>query len=289
MTDDIDKLGPWSLQKLQLLEKYLRAYAIILNRAKSKGIRKIHYIDAFAGSVTPMDRETQQYIDGSPRVALQIKPSFDKFWFIDIKPTRLNKLLSLKTEFPNKNIEVKRGNCNDILTKKILPLLPYESFERAFVFIDPYGLHADWETIEALAARKTCDILVNFSLSPINRLLPKNCSRPDLQKTNSISRVFGNDDWVSKVYSSDWCCLPGMPESTERMANPAIIVAKAYLERIKEIYPHISRAALLRNTKGSPLYILFLASHHKEGAKIANEIIDKQGLEILPPQPLHVR
>ena len=76
----VDEVGSWSRKKLKLLSEYVIAYTSIMN---SPSVRKwctgCYYIDAFAGSVTPWDKEMQQYIDGSPRVALNTSPGFDGY------------------------------------------------------------------------------------------------------------------------------------------------------------------------------------------------------------------
>ena len=61
-----DIIGRWSEEKLDLFEKYLRAYAAIMNRQKQRWLKAYHYIDAFAGSGKPKARDEERYIDGSP-------------------------------------------------------------------------------------------------------------------------------------------------------------------------------------------------------------------------------
>ena len=102
----VDEIGPWSRKKLELLSEYLVAYTSIMNTPKvRKWCTGCFYIDAFAGSVTPWDREMQEYIDGSPRVALKTDPCFDGYDFMEIKQGRFtNNLVPLREEFPEKEI-----------------------------------------------------------------------------------------------------------------------------------------------------------------------------------------
>lgn len=69
-----DVIGHWSVEKLGLLRKYLSAYVGILK--SQPWCRGYEYIDAFAGTGKPKSKEEQRYIDGSPRVALSLRPPF---------------------------------------------------------------------------------------------------------------------------------------------------------------------------------------------------------------------
>jgi three-Cys-motif partner protein len=55
-----DIIGKWSEEKLDLLEKYLKAYSVIMNRQKETWLRAYYYIDAFAGSVRPKAKDDEQ-------------------------------------------------------------------------------------------------------------------------------------------------------------------------------------------------------------------------------------
>jgi three-Cys-motif partner protein len=102
-----DIIGKWSEEKLDLLEKYLKAYSVIMNRQKETWLRAYYYIDAFAGSVRPKAKDDEQrYIEGSPLRALQTVPGFDGYWFIDVSPQRIERVQSLREEFPDSNIAV---------------------------------------------------------------------------------------------------------------------------------------------------------------------------------------
>jgi three-Cys-motif partner protein len=146
-----DIIGRWSEEKLDLLAKYLKAYSVIMNEQKKSWLRAYYYIDAFAGSVRPRAKEDEQrYIDGSPLRALQTEPQFDAYWFVDVSPQRVERVQRLREEFPDRAIDVRQGNCNDVLCNEIVPQISYASRQRAFVFLDPYGLQVDWETVEKL-------------------------------------------------------------------------------------------------------------------------------------------
>lgn len=71
----LDQIGSWSREKLDMLEQYLAAYVNILSTERGKEYcSDFHYIDAFAGATEHIDKDTGEYIDGSPRVALKSHP-----------------------------------------------------------------------------------------------------------------------------------------------------------------------------------------------------------------------
>lgn len=85
--------GDWTEEKLERVRKYLVAYATIMNKQKFR----FAYIDAFAGTgyraveheetalakafPEVFEQETRHFLDGSARIALQVRPRFDKVHF----------------------------------------------------------------------------------------------------------------------------------------------------------------------------------------------------------------
>jgi|SRR3989304_4037807 len=85
--------GSWTDEKLERVRKYLVAYAKIMNKQRFR----FAYIDAFAGTGYRAtknnadqdglkfpefsDKETKEFLEGSVRIALKIKPRFTKYFF----------------------------------------------------------------------------------------------------------------------------------------------------------------------------------------------------------------
>lgn len=275
-----DIIGRWSEEKLDLLAKYLKAYSVIMNEQKKSWLRAYYYIDAFAGSVRPRaQKDEQRYIDGSPLRALQTEPQFDGYWFVDVSPRRVERVQRLRAEFSNCVIDVRQGNCNEVLCNEIVPQLPYSSKQRAFVFLDPYGLQVDWETVRELANTRTCDIFVNFSVMGVTRLLPRD-QNPEPEVVEQLSKVMGSTNWITEIYREppgiqlDLFGNPTEPTSS-RDTIQAEWLASLYTEQLQSLFPHVSRPVLMRNSTNSVLYALCLASHKQTAIKITNEIFNR--------------
>lgn len=275
-----DIIGRWSEEKLDLLSKYLEAYSVIMNEQKKSWLKAYYYIDAFAGSIKPRAKEDEQrYIDGSPLRALRTEPKFDGYWFVDISSRRIERVQELREEFPDCLIDIRQGNCNEILCNEIVPKLSYSSKQRAFVFLDPYGLQVDWETVRELANTKTCDVFVNFSVMGVTRLLPRD-QNPELEVVEQLSKVMGSTNWITQIYREP----PGI--QLDIFGNPtgaissrdtiqAEWLASLYTEQLQSLFQYVSNPVLMRNSTKSALYSLCLASHNKTAVRITNDIFKR--------------
>lgn len=289
----LDAIGAWSEEKLELLRRYLVAYTNIMALQKKKWLKNFSYVDAFAGSVTPErkkvkgqdanlllpgfddeeDEAAVQYVDGSPLVALKTKPSFDGYYFNDINQARIQeKIAPLMEQYPNKKIYVECGDCNDFLLNKIIPRFPKDSYKRAFVFIDPYGLQVQWETIKALGETETFDIFINFPVHGITRQLRDQPPSPEMRKL--INSIMGDDKWYDIVYSSYEMSLLGSPLIV-RNKSVAEDLAFMYSSNLKRCFEHVSPPRIMRQQTSSPLYALILASHAGLAVKKMNEIFTR--------------
>lgn len=275
-----DIIGRWSEEKLDLLAKYLKAYSVIMSEQKKSWLRAYYYIDAFAGSVRPRAKEDEQrYIDGSPLRALQTEPRFDGYWFIDVSSRRIERVQGLREEFPDCVIDVRQGNCNEVLCNEVAPQLTYSSKQRAFVFLDPYGLQVNWETVRGLANTKTCDIFVNFSVMGVTRLLPRD-QNPEPVVVEQLNEVMGSTDWITQIYQEplgtqlDLFGSPAEPTSS-RDTIQAEWLASLYTEQLRSLFPHVSKPVLMRNSTNSVLYALCLASHNQTAIRITNDIFNR--------------
>ena len=86
-----DEIGYWSELKLEIIREYAAAYSRIL---KSRADLSHVYVDAFSGAGKHKKKGTGEFIDGSPLVALGVKPDFDEYHFIDLESDKVDFLQS---------------------------------------------------------------------------------------------------------------------------------------------------------------------------------------------------
>lgn len=269
---ELDEVGRWTKDKLEKLQKYLRAYTTILKSETQAWCAGVHYIDAFAGTGVVRDRDRpDELLNGSPRRAVKVEPPFDRLMFIEKDSARCNALRGLMDEFPDRDIQVYEGDCNEVL-HGIFDTIPQN--ERAFLLLDPYNLGVDWETIEAAANagnHKTIELFINFSI--FDALLNMVRKRPELIDSEQAARltgVWGNESWKQQVFAPERTLFGKTLSKRDRGAER---LSTGFRQRLRTVYKHVSKPAMMKNSKGRAIYALMLASHAPVAQKIAEDIL----------------
>ena len=260
--------GFWTLDKLNLLEKYLGSYTTAL---KNQDFQLV-YIDAFAGSGSVYIGEDSVH-DGSALRALRvIDKAFDELVFIEINQDYCGELEKLKQTYSNRNISIHQGDANDYL--QTLP--PYlQSNVRGVLFLDPFGTQVDFETMRAVARCKVLDTWFMFSLQGVQRMLPLQ-KFPLVGMYPNLTRIFGTDQWLS-VYNDLHMVqtdFEGQPEYTEgRPKNVG-----GFLDLYKSLLRCEFGERLLDdsyrfvNSKNAPLFELIFCAGNPAGKSTAHRI-----------------
>lgn len=294
MNDQIGSVGPWAREKLDLLGSYLVEYAKILRKQNFRGYV---YIDAFAGAgihhvrnqkparddllqlqlfdTTHLqdDSEYQEFISGSPRVALELPYEFTYYVFVDTDPQRIQELESLKREFPSKPIRIHRKNCNEYLRELLIdPRINWKEW-RAVVFLDPFGMQVPWSTIESLAQTNSIEIIVNFPVGmAIQRLLRKDGTFTTQQRWK-LDEYFGSEAWYEILYKPQPDLFGEPIEKIE--ASGKSLVDWYCSSRLRSCFKFVTKARLIRNSRRGHLYYLIHAGPNETGHRIANHILGK--------------
>lgn len=276
--------GAWTDEKLRVLAGYLSAYTTALqNTSLSKG-----YIDAFAGSgyrdsqagtsLFPdlADQESQALLDGSARIALKTEPKFDGFVFIESHRGRRTELEALRTEFPDlqERIQIRGGDANTQLQE--ICQLPWKR-RRAVLFLDPYGMQVEWNTIAAVAATKAIDMWLLFPLGiGVNRLLTRSGEIPPAWQER-LNLLLGTEDWYDDFYRLETHTnLFG--DDVSRVVRASVeTIGRYFNDRLQSVFSAVApKPRVLRNSRGSPLYLLCFAAGNEKGAPIAVRIAQSQ-------------
>jgi three-Cys-motif partner protein len=278
--------GDWTTDKLERVRKYLCAYTTIFTRNPKAQYFTTIYVDAFAGTghrVDPerpkpaggffkaeADPETEAYKSGSARIALEVQPPFDQFVFIERDAARAAELEQLVAQFAPKRdaVQIVPGEANEFLLKWCAKT--DWGRHRAVVFLDPYGMQVDWQTLEALAKTKAIDLWLLFPLGvAVNRLLTRNAPPPTAW-ADALTRIFGTPEWQPAFYPKHVeATLFGVVSVRRKDVNWDKI-GKFFVARLKTTFCNVASNPLpLRNSTNTPIYLLCFAAGNPRGAPTA--------------------
>ncbi|RYE48305.1 MAG: three-Cys-motif partner protein TcmP [Hyphomicrobiales bacterium] len=297
--DDDHEFGSLEITdvKLQLIEKYLKAYITAL-RGKFKSI---WYIDAFAGTGTWNVRfparegdafgaePTPERVEkrrGSATIALETVPHFDALIFIDERKRHVDALNAIRDRNPSRNIRVVRGDANTIVQKACRSYKNWDD-TRAVLFLDPYGMSVSWETLEAIAATRAIDVWYLFSLEGLFRNAAHDIDDVDEHKAAALTRMCGSDAWRTELYSraefGPVDLFTGEPDlPTRRTANVAAL-EQWFTGRLRTIFPLVLEPYALPVAKRPQRFSLYLALANDEpkamglAKKIGDQIMAAAG------------
>ncbi|RMH38587.1 MAG: three-Cys-motif partner protein TcmP [Gammaproteobacteria bacterium] len=290
--------GPWTEEKLDAFQKYVRAYLTIMRKRKNF---KTLYFDGFAGSGARSDEaderpapfplfedlsislEEQHLYRGAAERVLALGGEgllFDYYYFIDADRQALKQLEQrLEERFPSLKPRMifRASDCNEQL-KNLGSALKRDRQLAALVFLDPFGMQISWEAIESLKnTRSDVWILIPTGLA-INRLLDR---KGELRHLPGLERFFGmNEEQIRNRFyrKRQELSLFGETATAWQKVGGAIeIIANTYIEQMKTIWKHvIPKPLVLRNSRGTPIFHFVFASNNPTALKIAKDIVGKK-------------
>jgi three-Cys-motif partner protein len=270
MKKNFDEIGYWSEIKLDIVKEYAKAYSTIMSSEKQKSFYHI-YIDGFSGAGKHFSKTSQDFVPGSPLNALLIKPPFREYHLIDLDGDKIGELKKIVGE--RQDVNIYKGDCNEILLNDIFPKVRYKDFRRGLCLLDPYGLHLNWEVIRTAGQLRTIDMFLNFPIMDMNRNTlwrePEKVNQKNIERMNCF---WGDESWKGVAYQPQRN-LFGFAE--EKTSNEDI--AKAFQERLKEVagFLKVPSPLPMYNSKGAVVYYLFFASQKPVAQKIVTDIFKK--------------
>ena len=181
--------------KLSMVAGYLQAFtAALQNKPYPTKPFKLWYIDAFAGTgertvklaakeADLLHESQEERIEarrGSAQIAIDTVPAFNRLIFMERKKKHVVALNELAARYPDRQITVIRGDAN-IAIKEATKNSDWQGI-RAVMFLDPYGMGVEWETLEAIKQTKAIDVWYLVSLSGLYRQATHRSSKLDEKK-----------------------------------------------------------------------------------------------------------
>ena len=271
--------GDWTEEKLECVSKYLHSYTQIMKNQNFQ----FAYIDAFAGTghrelKQDEDSEIRHFLAGSARKALEVKPQFEEYIFIEENRESYTELKKLTDEFPSYNIKCINANANRYLTD----LCQEREWRtnRALVFLDPYGMEVKWTTIELIAHTQAIDLWLLFPIGMgVSRLL-KNDGNISITHRRKLDQLFGRTDWFDKFYQlAQQQSLFNEEDELEKRDNILTEIEQYFLECLESVFAMVAKNPLrLRNSRNSLMYLLCFAAGNPNASialEIAEDILEK--------------
>lgn len=268
--------GNWTEIKLSIIETYLSIYTTALKNQ----VFDLHYIDAFAGTgerqqvikEAPLLKEPETTItyDGSVKKALKVEPPFKNYHFIEANHKRFKQLEKITSQYSDRKINLYPEDANLAIPKIINQSMNRKS--RAALFLDPYGLSVDWETLQYIQASKRIDAWFLFSLSGLYRNASIEFDEVEDYKIQKLNRVLGTDEWQKCFYSDESANeekgqtsfdfgLKDEPQNTTKTRTANVTDLENYVfKRLNSIFPYVHKPVALpgRNSGRAQMYSFFL-------------------------------
>jgi three-Cys-motif partner protein len=262
--------GPWTYIKLELLERYLAFFNTALQRQpKPEAPFSRVYIDAFAGTgecEIKLSDGTLSTIRGSAKIAIETSPAFNQVHLIDLKAKHVAELQALAAAQTQTAVTVHQQDAN-LALQTILSKLNWRN-TRGVLFLDPYGMHVQWSTLEKIAATQALDVWYLFPLSGVYRQAAKDFSKVDAGKAASLDSVLGTTTWRQAFYeqAAQRSCLED-DGAAMRTAGPAEISTFVHT-RLSELFKGWVSEPVFLPENGPPMFALFFAVSNPSDAAI---------------------
>lgn len=250
--------GKWTELKLNAFIAYVKAYLTIMNKAKVKYNWETIYFDGFAGSgenirsnifeesFFDFDQDLIEEISiykGSVKKILELEEPFifDYYYFIDNNKSNIDNIDRTKVSvqhIKSDRIIVRKGDCN-VELRKLSHALNNKRYA-ALIFLDPFGMQVNWDSIASLKNTKSDIWILLPSGVAINRLLPKSGY---VEKHNLIlEKFFGlkYEDLRSKFYLDiieD--NLFGQQKKSTKIINAIDKIVELYISQMNTVWKFV--------------------------------------------------
>lgn len=238
-------VGQWSSDKHYYLSRYMDAFTTSM-REKWDGL---HYIDVFAGAGIERLKEARTLEWGSPMLAAHTRFPFSRLHLCE-KSKAKNKALTARISQIRPDSQILCGDANERIDEIVREVPARDTLSLAF--LDPYGLHLEFETLRKLSDVRA-DLIIFF---PDHMDALRNWEEYYLRDPNSnLDRCLGpGADWRSIV-------------DTTPADHLAEVLRDLYVNQIRSLgYCEFEYQRII--TKGHPLYILIFCSRSKLAAKL---------------------
>jgi len=250
----IPSVNEWSKDKHYFLQRYIYAFTTSMKDKKWEGL---HYIDLFAGAGIERLEDSQTLDWGSPLIAAQSPHPFSRLHLCEFQKNKYEALCQRITKF-RPDSQILQGDANEKVSE-ILEAIPIRTLSLAF--LDPFGLHLDYNTLQKLAQRRV-DFIIFF---PDHLDALRNWEWNYFDNPNSnLDRCLGE--------GANWReIIDKIPR--DQFAEQ---LKKLYVSQIKALGYNYIEYQRITSKNRHPLYLLLFCSQSSLAAKLWRNISQKQ-------------
>lgn len=267
--------GSYLELKLGALSDYINMFTTAMSKHNWSSL---NYVDLLSGPGKIYIKESGQYLDGSPIIALKATPCFENLWFVEkeqVNHHSLEKRCSVIDKYSRANCF--HGDCNEKVTEIVEALSRLDRKYRResrypslnLAFLDPDGCKTlKWATIKKLASIKHMDLIINYSTSTVLRTIKQ---QSETENLTALDEFFVSCEW-REVYRDT---------VSRHGSNDHIVIGRRMLDFYKSnlkklgyrfIFddPSLEEFAI-KNSNQSHMYTLIGTGKHELAAKFWNK------------------
>lgn len=262
--DFFDEQKPWSRLKNRIVGSYMPPYLAKVARLR----KKIILVDAFAGPGRFLDGTS-----GSPIIICHAAERYAKGGYVaHFFNNNRSHHEALKELLDEKGIESAIPAFGDAI-ERIRQLISNLRDETLFLYIDPYGLDCEFDSLRPLLERdknSSTEILINLHMPISHRLGSRNAvlGKGPLDSRvqsyhNKLTRVYGGDYWAHDLILGD--------QANAKVRERDLVAH--YRERLASTgYLAFTGACPIREkSESATKYFMVFASRHPDSMLIFND------------------
>ena len=186
-------------------------------------------------------------------------------------------MLDIRTEFPNRDIEVANADANRFLGDFKTDWRQW----RGVLFLDPFATEVSWSTIETIANFNALDMWVLFPTQAIARIMPTNQRPEDIDSrwADRLNHIYGDSSWKMLYQTNPQGHLFEPPGHQRNKGIQGL--TNVYKNKLEALFGSrfLRKSRLLMNSQKSVLFeFLFCVGNEKgigPAKRAANHILDR--------------
>lgn len=261
----------WTAEKANMVFDYAKAYLTAMKNQRFE----LLYFDGFAGSGDVQLKDDTLMESVALRVlGIDTPRRFDRYVMVELDKRKAASLREkLSDRFPELTDKalVVEDDCNTQL-RNLAAYLDRDQYRRVLAFLDPCGMQVDHKAMKTLKGLHA-DIWILFpSGIGVNRNLFRDLTKMKPENWRSVERNLGVTEQEIRDQYYEQTLFEEFPD---KRGDGITRTLDLYRTKLQELFKHVSKPKVLRNSAGGIMYHLLMASQEPMAIRIADHIVKK--------------